>query len=564
MRGFVFVGPLLLAQTAASLSTSPILLSKQIYHLQNDPAMEIASNHSDLYPAYNFSVPIDHFHNDSIYESHSNDKFNLRYWFDASHYKPGGPVIMLQGGETSGADRLGFLQKGIVYELSRATGGVGVIIEHRYYGESWPTANLSTESLRFLTTDQAMADCAYFAQHISFPGLEKINLTSHTTPYIAYGGSYAGGFVAFLRVLYPETFWGAIASSGVTKAIYDYWEYMEPIATYGPRACIKTIQKLTNVVDNILIGQNDASLHYQLKEVFGMATVEDDADFGMTIATPLGGWQARNWDPAVGSSSFSLYCENLTSSHLLYPEVKNLTKSVRRLLKKADHGDELDKLTVPMLNLIGYINATILHGRPENQTYASYISTNDKNRYARDDLKQTWRSWPYQYCTQWGYLQSGAGYPSDRPSLISRVVDTESQARICRHAFNITKPSDVEAINKYGGFNISYPRLAFIDGEQDPWRPATPHSLNAADREDTLDKPFILIKGAVHHWDENGLFDNETTPSLPPQPVAKAHKQEIEFVRKWMKEAKKHFKHHSLDIEHVSKSEKAQKNLVGF
>jgi hypothetical protein len=65
-----------------------------------------------LYPEHNISVPIDFFHNETRYEPHSNGTFNLRYWFDATYYKPGGPVFVLLGGETDGADRLGFLQKG--------------------------------------------------------------------------------------------------------------------------------------------------------------------------------------------------------------------------------------------------------------------------------------------------------------------------------------------------------------------------------------------------------------------------------------------------------------------
>lgn len=140
-----------------------------------------------LYPAHTLSVPVDHFHNDSQYAPHSSDDFPLRYWFDATYYKPGGPVIVLESGETSGVGRLPFLQKGIVYQLSKASGGLGVILEHRYYGNSMPTPNLSTENLRFLTTDQALADTAYFARNVVFPGLEHLNLTSHTTPWIAYG-----------------------------------------------------------------------------------------------------------------------------------------------------------------------------------------------------------------------------------------------------------------------------------------------------------------------------------------------------------------------------------------
>ena len=138
-----------------------------------------------------------------------------------------GPVIVLQGGETSGEGRLVFLQKGILAQLVQATNGIGVVLEHRYYGESVPTPDFSTESLRFLTTEQALADQAYFAQHIKFPGHEDVDLTSNTTAYIGYGGSYAGAFVAFLRVQYPDVYWATISSSGVTKAIWDYWESVD-------------------------------------------------------------------------------------------------------------------------------------------------------------------------------------------------------------------------------------------------------------------------------------------------------------------------------------------------
>lgn len=153
-------------------------------------------------------MPIDHFHNDSKYEPHSDGTFNLRYWFDATYYKPGGPVIVLQSGEADGSERLIFLQKGILHELAEATSGLGVVLEHRYYGESFPTPDLSTENLRFLTTEQALADEAYFAQHVVFEGLEHLDLTAPHVPYIGYGGSYAGAFNAFLRTVYPDVFWG--------------------------------------------------------------------------------------------------------------------------------------------------------------------------------------------------------------------------------------------------------------------------------------------------------------------------------------------------------------------
>lgn len=185
-------------------------------HAEKAVVTKDAVDPSKLYPAYNMSVPIDHFHNDSSYEPHSDGLFNLRYWFDSSHYKPGGPVIVLQSGETSGEDRLPFLQKGILAQLSQATNGVGVVLEHRYYGTSFPVPDLSTENLRFLTTDQALGDMVFFARNAKFDGLER-NMTSYENAYIAYGGSYAGALVAILRKQYPDTFWGAISSSGTPR-----------------------------------------------------------------------------------------------------------------------------------------------------------------------------------------------------------------------------------------------------------------------------------------------------------------------------------------------------------
>lgn len=100
------------------------------------------------FPAQWFRQPLDHF------DKNSKHSFHQRYWVSTRHYKPrkGAPVIVLDGGETSGEvimiyprlsyimlrdiqERLPFLDTGIVEILARATGGVGVILEHRYYGK---------------------------------------------------------------------------------------------------------------------------------------------------------------------------------------------------------------------------------------------------------------------------------------------------------------------------------------------------------------------------------------------------------------------------------------------
>ncbi len=93
------------------------------------------------FPQFNFTQPLDHFTNTGF-------TFNQRYWVNNRHYKPGGPVVVLDGGETSGEDRLSFLDTGIVDILTNATNGLGIVLEHRYYGASVPVENFTTDSLR--------------------------------------------------------------------------------------------------------------------------------------------------------------------------------------------------------------------------------------------------------------------------------------------------------------------------------------------------------------------------------------------------------------------------------
>ncbi|KAI1474070.1 peptidase S28 [Daldinia eschscholtzii] len=531
-------GLLALVSSVEAIQRHPLPISELAKQVEGKDAYDgLSAREIDLqalYPEYNLSTPIDHFHNDSSYEPHSNGTFNLRYWFDAQYYKPGGPVIVLTGGETNGAGRLPFLQKGIVYQLAKATGGLGVILEHRYYGKSIPTPDFSTENLRFLTTDQALADTAYFAKNVKFAGLGDVDLSPEKTPWIAYGGSYAGAFVAFLRVLYPDVYFGAISSSGVPKAIWDYWQYFEAAAVYGPPACVETTQKLTHIVDNILIGKNGSEYVAQLKAAFGLPNVTHDGDFASAINGGIYGLQSLNWDPSQSSDSFFVYCDKVSSDDVLYPGTEARRESVEELIKVGGYEDELETLANRFLNYIGYVNQTSVARCAGDQD--ACFTTYDPEFYARDDISQTWRLWQYQVCTQWGYLQTGSGVPEDQLPLISRTIDVDYSALICREAFNLTKPADVEYINRLGGFNISYPRLAFIDGEWDPWRAAGVHAIGLPERPNTPSEPYILIDRAVHHWDENGLFPNETTPDLPPAPVADAQKQIATFVQGWVQE----------------------------
>ncbi|KAL3962834.1 hypothetical protein ACCO45_004357 [Purpureocillium lilacinum] len=441
--------------------------------------------------AYNLSVPVDHFHNSS---------------------RPGGPVVVLNSGEFTSEGRFDFLDHGIVPILTKATGGVGVVLEHRYYGTSYPTEDVTVENLRFLSTEQALADNAYFARHVRFPGLEHVNLTAPGTPWIIYGGSYAGAVAAFTRKVYPDVYWGAISSSGVTAAVDVFWQYFEAARHYAPGDCSPTQQKLMHVVDSMLLSGDDARAD-KVKDFFGLKELWND-EFAAYLTGGVSGLQSTNWDPAEDDASFGKWCATITSNSLLFESTAFLRPEVEKAVGGAGYkGHELKTLTTRMLNYIGFVKDSVKQtkssckGQGLRECVSDRFYTNDTSIAAGE-----YRSWLYQTCTEWGYFNSGAATPKNKLSMISRALTYEYSTTSCRRLFNITAHPDVDAVNKYGGFNFSYPRS-------------------------TTEEPFILVDWAVHHWDENGLKDPaQARPGFPPKQIVDVQAEEVRFVKAWLQE----------------------------
>ncbi|KAJ4296933.1 hypothetical protein N0V90_006981 [Kalmusia sp. IMI 367209] len=482
------------------------------------------------YPAYNLTIPIDHFQNSSRYEPHSDGTFNNRYWFDASHYKPGGPVILFVAGEAPGNYRFPLLDKGIIYQLASAHNGIGVILEHRYYGTSFPFEDIAIDDARFLTTEQSLADAAYFARNVVFPGLEDENLTSSSAPWIVYGVSYSGGQSAFLRKLYPDVFWGGISSSGVTEAIIDYWRYFEPVRKFGPADCIWTQQFITDVVDRVFIESKNETLQGQFKLFFNYATTAADQIFVNNLYEGLYSWQSRNWDRTIGSGTFSNWCQIITSHNLEYGSSMAANASAAAILEATGYGGN-DTLTLRLLNYAGYLNRFSL---ADADALDESVSTSRSVSLAEAVPAEQFDSWGYQTCTEWGYWVTGSGFDlSLGMPLLSRILDLEFENSYCESEFGLVSPPNITEINKYGGFDISYPRLAIINGLADVWREATPAADGAHPRESTVSEPWIVIdnppedvwdglRGAGHHWEANGVSVNQTGNQRPPKAIVVA------------------------------------------
>ncbi|KAF8651928.1 hypothetical protein AX16_004572 [Volvariella volvacea WC 439] len=474
-----------------------------------------------------FRQPLDHFAKDGSGGGHT---WHQRYWVNLRHYRPrlGAPVIVIDGGETSGEDRLPFLDTGIAEILARAMGGIGIVLEHRYYGESLPVSNLTTDSLRWLNNAQSAADSANFMENLELDDVLE-DITAPNTPWIYYGGSYAGARAAHMRILYPELVYGAIASSAVTHAELSNWRYMDIIRRAADPTCSENLVNAIKTIDGIL---QHPRFSRPLKALFGLAGLEHDDDFASVLEIPLGSWQDRNWDPEVGSTNFEEFCATLSGHHSRISQgISSLPFGHPDRSVRASNGLKVDFV---IWNYAKWIREHVVH-KCKERTVEDCFGTYDDSRYQVTTLDQTWRLWLFQVCTEWGYFTTP---PPDRnhPSIISRLLTLEYESKICRQAFpdgehfRIPSMPNITVVNELGDFDIAADRLAFIDGEVDPWRPDTPHAEEAYDREDTLLRPFKVIPGGVHHWDENGL---ENILDEPPE-IRKIHGEIVYFVREWL------------------------------
>ncbi|KDQ17272.1 hypothetical protein BOTBODRAFT_648619 [Botryobasidium botryosum FD-172 SS1] len=450
-----------MALVNTAFSFHPSLLARE-----GEAWRENLATRSLNYTAYTFTQPRDHF------DVSDNATFEQRYWFSDRYYRPSGPIIMMDSGEYPGDYRLPFLETGILQILTSATGGLGVILENRYYGMCLSRLNVMTG---WLTYSQTLADSARFISRIKFDGINE-TMTAPSKPWILYGGSYAGARVAHLRVKYPELVFGAIGSSAVTYAKIEFWEYYEAIRRSANQTCIAHLTSAIMTIDDLL---ENATANPLLKDLFyGEATNVSDTAFGSYLASGPNSVQGQNWDTSFYD-----------------PNVDNVTwRSLCDALGKKSEPITLGGVEIPSV-VVNFANWQVANVAPPDPSH---------------------------------------------PRIVSKFVTSVGLAEFCNYQFppgkfaSIPAVPDVESINAFGGLDIAADRLAFIDGTQDPWLGATPHSWLAKNRTDTVQRPFKLIPNGVHRYDENGMADHSKEPAY----IQQIHTQEVEFVRGWLKEWK--------------------------
>merc|ERR1712130_692737 len=86
--------------------------------------------------------------------------WNQRYWENLEFYQEGGPAFIMIGGEAEASP--GWLKFGQWYKWAEQHGAALFQLEHRFYGQSQPTEDVSVENLAYLSSRQGLHDLAHF------------------------------------------------------------------------------------------------------------------------------------------------------------------------------------------------------------------------------------------------------------------------------------------------------------------------------------------------------------------------------------------------------------------
>ncbi|KAI0262958.1 serine carboxypeptidase S28-domain-containing protein [Gloeopeniophorella convolvens] len=429
--------------------------------------------------------------------------FQQRYWTTWEFYETGGPIIFNTPGETNAEEFTGYLtNKTINGQIAQQHKGATIVLEHRYYGTSTPFGNLSVESLKYHTIEQAIEDLVFFANNVvlPFPGGDKVSPAY--APWVLLGGSYSGALTAFTLQNKPGVFQAGYASSAVVESIVDFWQYFEPERLAMPKNCTKDVAAVIAHWDAVHASGN-ATAFQELKEQFGMGTVTHDDDAVSALRDPLYNWQVLS--PTSGGDFFYSFCDAL--------EVDSNGKVAPA------SGSGLAHALPAWAN---YNKATDCLG-----TYNTSQSFWTDESLGNDD-----RSWMWIVCTAMGFLQESA--PVGHQTLVSRLIQPIYDERQCQQMFpsKFSSPPvpNVAAPNiAYGGFHLKANRLFVATATRDPWNYAT-LSAPGSGAHSTAQQP-IVASDAFH------CSDLITANNVDPT-VLNVQKQGLKYIGEWLAEWK--------------------------
>ncbi|XP_044290683.1 thymus-specific serine protease-like [Varanus komodoensis] len=436
--------------------------------------------------------PLDHF---SWQDRHT---FNQRFWVNALYWRPGGPVFLYIGGE-SALSKYDVLW-GHHVEMARKYGALVVALEHRFYGASLNPDGLEDHNLRFLTSQQALADFLPFRDFIT----QKYKLTLNNT-WICFGGSYPGNLAAWFRLKYPHLVFAAVASSAPVRAQLDFTGYDKVVAASlvnpvvgGSRECLEAVAEAFFAVESLVHAGQLARLAKDFHSCQALQGMDDSVFLLSNLADYFMGAVQYDGEGASEWGSVASVCAVMTNA--------SIGSAYQRLIT---------------------VNSIFLHRLLAlclDSSYAAWLETLRSTQVLESSMM---RQWLFQTCTEFGYYQTC----EDSSCPFSRLLTLANELRICSAVYNVSASSVREAVtftnDYYGADHPKASRVLFVNGDIDPW-----HVLSVLQNQ-TRSERAILISGTAHCADMLA-----STPS-DPLPLVQAREQISAQVGQWLELARR-------------------------
>eukprot|EP01105_Mastigella_eilhardi_P003450 TRINITY_DN143_c0_g3_i1.p1 TRINITY_DN143_c0_g3~~TRINITY_DN143_c0_g3_i1.p1 ORF type:complete len:491 (-),score=126.91 TRINITY_DN143_c0_g3_i1:938-2389(-) len=429
--------------------------------------------------------------------------FTERYLVYAEYYQPGGPMFFTAGGESDVHG--GYAHNGFQFELAQQVGAFILYAEHRFYGDTLPFGaedSYTRDNIQKLTIEQAMADFVSVIAHVK----AQFSLPDDI-PVIAWGGSYAGELVTYMRVAYPAVIHASVAGSAPvnyhTGGDVDNGRYFavttDDFGSTNPE-CPDLVRSAFNEL-NTKARANAAGRSWVTSELMLCSPLAQGEDALRMVA---------------------LWVENAYAqlAMLDYPWPYNglpafpIDESCALMTR-----DPNESLTHRLGQSIGLLYNSTLDLKCFNIS-EEYYPCSDITGCGGGVGDPNAMSWDYQSCTQ---LIGNVDTNNITDMFPPSPYDLDSLTEYCDSTWGAT-PDPLHLSKTYPYANAT--RIIFSNGYLDPWWPG-----GVLDANKKFEQYTILIDEAAHHLDFYG-----SDPLHDPQAVVDARQQEAEIIKGWIAE----------------------------
>ncbi|KAL9706703.1 hypothetical protein quinque_010221 [Culex quinquefasciatus] len=415
-----------------------------------------------------FTTRIDHF------DPQNTAEWTLRYLAVTDYYQPGGPILIWLGGNAPIQPYM-VDESSLIYDMAREMHGAVIAFESRFYGQSWVTSDTSTENLRFLNTDQILADLAEFVTYL------RREVTRNENAHVLVSGvGYGGSLATWFRVRYPHLADAAWSSGGLHNALMDFQEFAEAwgqtLIDHGSQECYNEIFVAFHVMQNLIDAGREEILHERLN----LCTEIDTEDrlqvqfFFITMMTSIELYTLGT----LNLDSFSEVCNDLTGV-----DAPTALDSFADWFNNKFHAQD-DCAVIDPDTFIDWLR--------DDDWYSPFVQMGARQIF-------------YQECTEFGWFLTT---DSDQQPFGNRVT-VDAYSELCTRVFgdwisfeSIYRGTQ-RANNRFGALSPNVNNIHFTNGGEDPFRMLSiRNDLNAQALHDLIPNELIGsdVVGHLRIW----------------------------------------------------------------